>query len=70
MKQLLTLLLLTSFAASKAQTTIDLKEVANHVGDSVKLTGKIFSVKQLTNAKGAPTLINLGAAHPNHCQPR
>jgi hypothetical protein len=65
MKQIVTLLLILMAVSSQAQTAIKIEDVNNHIGDSVKFTGKIFSVKQLTNAKGAPTFINLGAAYPN-----
>lgn len=48
-----------------AQTEIKLADLNNHIGDSVKLKAKIYGSKYLSNAKGAPTFINLGAAYPN-----
>ena len=48
-----------------AQTEVKLEEVKNHIGDSVKVRGKIFGVRYLKNAKNTPTFINLGAAYPN-----
>lgn len=65
MKLLLALLLTATFATSQAQTSIKIEEVTNHMGDTVKLKAKIFGIKTLSNAKGTPTLINLGAAYPN-----
>lgn len=48
-----------------AQTKIELKDVSKHVGDSVKVEGKIFGVKTFPDNKNAPTLLNLGADFPN-----
>ena len=47
------------------QTEIKLEEATSHIGDSVKIKAKVYGIKQLTNAKGAPTFISLGAAYPN-----
>jgi len=48
-----------------AQTKIELKDVSKHIGDSVKLEGKVFGVKTFPDIKDAPILINLGADYPN-----
>ena len=48
-----------------SQTPIKLEEVNTHIGDSVKLQAEIYGIKYLSNAKGAPTFISLGAAYPN-----
>ena len=65
MKFLLTLLLLAGITTAKAQATIELSDIANHVGDSVKVSGNIFGVRYLEGAKNSPTFINVGAAYPN-----
>ena len=51
--------------SSIAQKEIKLEDVKDHVGDSVKVRGKVFAVKYLENAKNSPTLINMGAAYPD-----
>ena len=65
MKFLVSLLLLTSFATTHAQQPIELSDIANHIGDSVKVRGKIFGVRYLEAANNTPTFINVGAAYPN-----
>lgn len=51
------------FACS--QTTIRLDEVKNHVGDSVKVCGKVYSARFMENIKNTPAFLNIGAAFPN-----
>ena len=46
-------------------TFISLDDVANHVGDSVTLTGTVFTSRNLINSDNKPTLLNLGAPYPN-----
>lgn len=65
MKFFLTLLLLANVSATKAQKTIPLEDIANHIGDSVMVTGKVYTARFLESANNAPTLINLGAPFPN-----
>lgn len=65
MKLLITLLLIAGFSTAKAQTEIKIEEVANHIGDSVKVKGRIFGVRYLETANNTPTFINIGAAYPN-----
>jgi hypothetical protein len=65
MKFFLSLLLLSCSTGLNAQTTIELKDIANHIGDSVKVKGKIFGVRYLEAAKNTPTFINVGGAYPN-----
>ncbi len=50
---------------SLAQTEIKLEDVSKHIGDSVVITGKIYSGRYLHNSKGAPTLLNMGDMFPN-----
>ena len=52
---------ITSFT----QTKIELTAVSQHIGDSVKLEGKIFGVKTFPGKQNAPTLLNLGADFPH-----
>ena len=51
--------------ATNAQKDIEPSETANHVGDSVTITGRIMGCGYLSDSKGAPTLLNMGAAYPN-----
>ncbi|TMI94629.1 MAG: DNA-binding protein [Bacteroidetes bacterium] len=63
----LTLLLLSLIIGLtvRSQVEIKLEDAAKHVGDSVKVCGKVSGIRFMENAKGQPTLINLGAAYPN-----
>lgn len=51
--------------ASYTQTEIKLEDVSKHVGESVKVCGKVFSGRYLEQSNGSPTLLNIGAAYPN-----
>ena len=51
--------------SSRSQATIKPEEAINHVGDSVKVCGKIYGGIYLENAKGQPTLLNMGGTYPN-----
>ena len=65
MKKILALaFVLLSFSAF-AQKEIKIEDAAQHVGDSVTLSGKVFGLRYLADAKNSPTFINLGAAFPN-----
>jgi len=50
---------------SFSQTEIKLDDVAAHVGETVKVCGKVYGSKFLESAKNAPTFINVGAQYPN-----
>jgi len=65
MKYILTITMLFSFFISRSQTKIELSEVASHIGDSVKLEGKIFGIRSFENGSENFILVNLGAAYPN-----
>ena len=65
MKYILTITMLFSFFISRSQTKIELSEVASHIGDSVKLEGKIFGIRSFENGSESFILVNLGAAYPN-----
>lgn len=47
-----------------AQTVIKVDEVAQHVGDSVKITTKIYGGRYFGQSPGTPTLLNAGAEYP------
>jgi hypothetical protein len=65
MKFLFSLLLTIFTISAHAQKEIKLEEVKDHIGDSVKLSGRITGARYLESAKNAPTFINLGGAYPN-----
>jgi len=48
-----------------AQTNIKLEDVSKHIGDSVTVCGKVADMRYFENSKNKPTLINMGARHPN-----
>ncbi len=50
---------------SYSQTVIKLDDVNKHIGDSVKVCGKVYGIRQVATAKNEPTFINLGGAFPN-----
>src|SRR5688500_8935578 len=60
---LLTFLFLIT--ASFSQELIKLKDVSKHVGDSVKVCGRVSGILFLEQAKNTPTFINLPAGYPN-----
>lgn len=47
-----------------AVPTVGPTDAVNHVGDSVRVCGKIFSGRYLSATDGKPTLLNMGAAYP------
>jgi hypothetical protein len=57
--------LLCSFA-SFAQTAIQLEDISKHVGDSVKVCGKIYGGIFLERVKDTPTFLNVGGTYPNN----
>jgi micrococcal nuclease len=66
MKSLLfTLLGLVCIVIARAQTSIKLDEVGKHIGDSVTVCGKVADMRYFENSNNKPTLINMGAKHPN-----
>jgi hypothetical protein len=58
---ILTLLTFSSFA----QKEIKIEDVKDHIGDSVKLTAKIYGGKFIESAQGTPTFLNVGDKYPN-----
>lgn len=66
MKRFLSLAFVLLFSVvAAAQKEIKPEEVAQHVGDSVSVTGKVYGGRYFPNSEGAPTLLNIGAAYPN-----
>jgi hypothetical protein len=49
----------------KSQTSIPIEKVADQVGDSVKVCGRVAGIRFLENATSQLTLINMGGAYPN-----
>jgi len=49
---------------AEAQQEINLKDVKNHVGDSVTIRATIYGGKYFELIKGSPTFLNVGAAYP------
>lgn len=61
MKKLaLVILLCTAFTFTKAQTTISIKDVSKHIGETVTICDSVYTTRALPNL----TLINLGTEFP------
>jgi hypothetical protein len=60
-----TLLFIFIAAAVTAQTTIKPEDVSKHIGDSVTVCGKVYGMRFFENSKNKPTLLNIGAKHPD-----
>lgn len=60
----LTAAVLLSFSAY-SQKEIKLEEVSEHVGDSVKVCGKILTGRFLDKSESGPTLLNMGRPYPD-----
>lgn len=56
-------LLVSKFSYS--QIEIKLEDASKHIGDSVKVCGKVASMRFVENTEGQPTFINLGKPYPN-----
>lgn len=66
MRYIFTLFILIAITGiTYGQTTIKLEDVGKHVGDSVKVCGKVYSVRYLEQSRNSPTFINIGGAYPN-----
>ncbi|CAN5217017.1 hypothetical protein BH09BAC6_BH09BAC6_35900 [soil metagenome] len=61
----ISLLSLFSSVAVTAQTNIKLEEAGKHIGDSVTVCGKVADLRYFENSKNKPTLLNMGAKHPD-----
>ncbi|WP_207497245.1 hypothetical protein [Aridibaculum aurantiacum] len=47
-----------------SQKTIAPEEVAKHIGDTVRVCGKIYSARYLETSNKQPTLLNMGDKFP------
>lgn len=65
MKYLSSIILAAYFFTASAQQEIKIEDARKHIGDSVKIYGKIYGGKYLEDAKDSPTFLNLGGAYPN-----
>ena len=54
-----------SIKFSQSQSPVPIAEISKHVGDSVKVEGKVFGTRYFPDSKNTPTLINIGGAYPN-----
>jgi hypothetical protein len=64
MRKLILFALIFISAKSGFAQTLTPEEAAKHVGDSVKVCGKIFGGRFFETSNNAPTLLNMGAAFP------
>ncbi len=60
-----TLLSFFLVAVVTAQTSVKLEDVSKHVGDSVTVCGLVADMRYFENSKNKPTLLNIGAKHPD-----
>lgn len=60
-----TLLNIFCILSLKAQTSIKLEDVSKHIGDSITVCGKVADMRYFENSKNKPTLLNIGAKHPD-----
>jgi len=61
MKKLTLIILLCTVAVfTKAQTTISIKDISKHIGETVTICDSVYTTRALPNL----TLINLGAEFP------
>jgi micrococcal nuclease len=65
MKFLFTFLLLAGGLVAGAQKSIKLEDIAQHIGDSVTVSGKVAGGRYFADGKQSPTLLNVGAPFPN-----
>ena len=66
MKKILITILVSAYSfLTYSQTTIKLEDITKHVGDSVKVCGKVYGIRFMEQSKNQPTFINVGAAYPN-----
>ena len=68
MKKLLTLTIIAlpfCFTVT-AQNKIPIEDADKHIGETVTICSKVFGGRFIENSAAKPTLLNLGAAFPNH----
>jgi hypothetical protein len=64
MKKILFIVVIFLSAKMSFGQALTPEEAAKHVGDSIKVCGKIFGGRFFETSNNAPTLLNMGAAFP------
>jgi hypothetical protein len=64
MKKLFTVLVFVGFIHIGFAQTLTPDEAAKHVGETVKVCGKIYGGRFFETSNNCPTLLNMGAAYP------
>jgi hypothetical protein len=64
MKKILLLLSICFISKISSAQAHSPEDAANHVGDSIKICGKIFGGRFFETSNNSPTLLNMGAAYP------
>jgi len=62
---ILIILCLFFFNIANSQTNIKLEDLKSHIGDSVTVCGKVYSVRYLESSNNTPTFLNIGAKYPD-----
>lgn len=65
MKKTFTLLFCIIISYFTKAQTFSAEQASKHVGDSIKVCGKIFGGRFFETSNGSPTLLNMGAAFPS-----
>ena len=66
MKSILTCFFaLVAYTTVYSQKAIELKDAAQHIGDSVIVEGRIMDTRYFESASNAPALFNMGGKFPN-----
>lgn len=64
MKKFSVLFSFLSLSLIAAAQSVAPEEAGKHVGENIKVCGKIFGGRFFETSKGSPTLLNMGAAYP------
>lgn len=64
MKKILLLAFVLLFVKNNYAQVLTPEDATKHIGDSIKVCGKIFGGHFFETSNGAPTLLNMGAAYP------
>jgi hypothetical protein len=64
MKKILFFALIAICSKFSFGQTFTPEEATKHIGDSIKVCGKIFGGRFFETSNNAPTLLNMGAAYP------
>jgi hypothetical protein len=66
MKKIFTLIIFIGLIQFGFAQTFTPDEAAKHVGENIKVCGKIFGGRFFETSNNCPTLLNMGAAFPAH----